>query len=55
MSVQYALLNDLQSIPKEIVNMAQTDMAQPSEMTENDKPKGTMKQARKLNERRAKV
>jgi general secretion pathway protein A len=55
MSVQYALLNDLQSIPKEIVDMAQTDMAQPSEMMDDNKPKGTMKQARKLNERRAKV
>lgn len=57
MSVQYALLNDLKIIPREIVDLAQSDMAQPSEMTEeNAKPKGTMRATRSIkNERRAKV
>lgn len=48
-NVQYALLNDLQFIPKE-VDMAQTNMAQPSEIVNSDKPKCAMRQARRLNE-----
>ncbi len=55
MSVQYAILNDLQVIPREIVNMAQNDMSNPSEMPD-DIPKGTMKAARRVkNERHPKV
>lgn len=54
MSVQYAILNEVKSIPREIVDMAQGDMAQPSEM-DGEKPRGTMRNARKLNERRVKV
>jgi general secretion pathway protein A len=50
MSVQYALLNELKIIPKEIVELAQQDMAQPSEITENAKAKvaGTMRNIRTL-------
>ena len=50
MSVQYALLNELKIIPREIVDLAQTDMAQPSVLVE---PKakgavaGTVKATRK--------
>ncbi len=54
MSVQYAILNDLKIIPKAIVDIAQNDMAHPSELIETkSKPKTTMKRTRKLNERRA--
>jgi hypothetical protein len=57
MSVQYAILNELKTIPKEIVDLAQRDMAHPSELVENEiEQKGTMKQARRLkNEQRAEV
>lgn len=51
MSVQYAILNELKTIPKELVDMAQSDMTQPSEMTEfqqNKPAKGTMKMTRKV-------
>lgn len=50
MSVQYALLNELKVIPKELVELAQQDMAQPSEITENAKAKaaGTMRSVRTL-------
>ncbi|MCU1288243.1 MAG: putative ATPase [Acidobacteria bacterium] len=57
MAVQYGLLNNLKVIPREIVDLAQTDMAYLSEMpVEKTMPNGTMKQTRELtNERRAKV
>jgi general secretion pathway protein A len=57
MSVQYAILNELKTIPKEIVDLAQRDMAHPSELVEKEiEQKGTMKQARRLkNEQRAEV
>ncbi len=50
MSVQYALLNELKVIPKELVELAQQDMAQPSEIIENAKAKaaGTMRSVRTL-------
>jgi general secretion pathway protein A len=51
MSVQYALLNELKIIPKELVDLAQNDMTQPSEMIDiyNEKTdKGTMRATRKL-------
>ncbi len=41
MSVQYALLNELSIIPKEIVGLAQQDMVQPSEIMDNTKAKAT--------------
>lgn len=49
MSVQYALLNELKTIPREIVSMSQEDVVQPSEMVE-DKPKlkATVKATRKI-------
>ncbi len=56
MSVQYAILNELKFIPREIVDLAQNDMAQPSEMVEDVSSKGTVKQARKIkNVRTAKI
>lgn len=58
MSVQYAILNELKIIPKEIIDLAQSDMAHPSEMEEqkSNHNGGTMKQTRKLrNERRVKI
>lgn len=59
MSVQYAMLNELKTIPKEIVEIAKSDMAQPSEMTEADfesKSNGTMRATRKIkNERSAEI
>jgi len=51
MSVQYALLNELKVIPREIVDLAQNDMAQPSVLNE---PKvkvagaGTVRATRKI-------
>jgi hypothetical protein len=52
MSVQYALLNELKTIPKEIVDIAQGDMAQPAALNE---PKakavgaaGTIRATRKI-------
>jgi general secretion pathway protein A len=60
MSVQYALLNELKTIPREIVELAQSDMAQPSVLSETPTEKiasvveasrngrGTMKAARKV-------
>lgn len=54
MSVQYALLNELRTIPKEIVDMSQEDVVHPSEMTEEaksqPKTKGTVKATRKIKE-----
>jgi general secretion pathway protein A len=57
MSVQYAILNQLSVIPKEIVELAQGDMAHLSEMVEKEtNQNGTMKQLRKLeNEQRTEV
>lgn len=57
MSVQYALLNDLKIIPREIVDLAQKDMAHPSALVDDKaKQKGTMRATRSIkNERRAKV
>lgn len=49
MSVQYALLNELKSIPKEIVDLAQADMSQPSEMIEKTSVNSNMRKTRKLN------
>ncbi len=55
MSVQYAILNDLETIPREIVEMALRDMAQPKALVE-DIPIATLKNTRKIkNVRRAKV
>lgn len=58
MSVQYAMLNELKKIPRAIVEMAQEDMAQPSEMVEksavaaggggSNGKGGTMKATRKI-------
>lgn len=49
MSVQYALLNELELIPAEIVDLAQKDMVQPSELVEEaDKMKGTVKATKKI-------
>ncbi len=49
MSVQYAILNELEMIPKEIVDLAQTDMSHPSEMAEKELINSTMRKTRKLN------
>lgn len=49
MSVQYALLNELKKIPKEIVDLAQTDMSHPSEMPKIQSVNSTMRKTRKLN------
>ncbi|HXG85721.1 MAG TPA: hypothetical protein VNI84_16995 [Pyrinomonadaceae bacterium] len=55
MSVQYAILNELTTIPREIVDMAQNDMAQPKELID-EKPIATMKATRKIKDvRRSKV
>lgn len=55
MSVQYAILNELKTIPAEIVDMAQNDMAQPDDLI-SEKTKGTMKQTRKIKDvRRTKI
>ena len=48
MSVQYAILNELKYIPREIVDMAQNDMAQPSVLAEAKSVGGTMKATRKI-------
>lgn len=49
MSVQYALLNDLKTVPREIVEIAKVDMPELSEIEDNDKPlKGTMKQTKAI-------
>jgi general secretion pathway protein A len=51
MSVQYAMLNELKTIPKEIVEMAQNDVVRPNEIVESSSPnitlRGTMKATRK--------
>lgn len=49
MSVQYAILNELEKIPKEIIDLAQTDMSHPSEMLEEKSVNSTMRKTRKLN------
>lgn len=47
MSVQYGILNELKTIPKEIVDMAQNDMSQPSDIIKDEpKQKGTMRASR---------
>lgn len=50
MSVQYAILNELKVIPKELVDLAQNDMTQPSEMVNpyENPAKGTMKAVTKV-------
>jgi general secretion pathway protein A len=48
MSVQYALLNEIKSIPREIVDLAQKDMIQPSDIKVPNETKGTMKATRAI-------
>lgn len=49
MSVQYAILNNLEKIPKDLVDLAQNDMSQPSAMLEKKLVNSTMRKTRKLN------
>lgn len=50
MAVQYALLNDLAIIPKEIIDLAQSDMSHPEDLAiATTAVKGTMRNTRKLN------
>ncbi len=49
MSMQYAILNDLKVIPKEIVELAQADIVKPNALLENydsDGARGTMNETR---------
>lgn len=48
MSVQYGILNELKSIPREIVELAQNDMTQPAEMAALKMSGGTMKATRNI-------
>ena len=49
MSVQYALLNDLKTVPREIVEIAKDDMPELSEIEETNKQsKGAMKQTKAI-------